>query len=342
MTELRTMRGHGFRTALLAPESSELARRGRDEGFAVHPLPFASKFDLASWRRLFATLRELRPTVVNTHSSEDSWMAGFAARILGVPLVLRTRHVLADISSAFSYNAFPHLVLACSRAIRDGLAAQGVRPGKIEIQPTGIDPERFRFKALDRAEVRREYGIADDQILVGNVGFLRIYKGQKFMVETAAHMDPHWRFMLVGGGHDHPLLVKLIRELGQGDRVILTGHQERPERFFSAFDLLFFPSFMSEGIAQSFIQGLYYGMPALVCRTPSILEPLRHVARHRVIDHGDHGAARAALLELSADLGRDEAAIQRQRRALAAEYGLEAMVANLLRIYALHGVRPPG
>ena len=108
-------------------------------------MEFGSKFDPAAWRSLLKIIRALRPAVVNTHSSEDSWMAGAVARMCRVPLVIRTRHVLSPISSAFSYNVFPHVILACSEAIRDGLVDQGVAPGKIIVQPTGIDEARFRF-----------------------------------------------------------------------------------------------------------------------------------------------------------------------------------------------------
>ena len=42
LTELREMREHGFRCALVVPEQSELARRGRAEGFTVCPVEFTS------------------------------------------------------------------------------------------------------------------------------------------------------------------------------------------------------------------------------------------------------------------------------------------------------------
>jgi hypothetical protein len=91
LTELREMRKLGFRTALIVREGAELASRCGAEGFAVHHIDFSSKFNLRAWLELLRLLRQLRPAVVNTHSSEDSWMAGAAARLCGVPLVARTR-----------------------------------------------------------------------------------------------------------------------------------------------------------------------------------------------------------------------------------------------------------
>ena len=338
LTELKGMRDQGFRCGLLVSEQSELARRGRDEGFAIYPMEFTSKFNVSSWKALFGTLKKIKPSVVNTHSSEDSWMAGAAARLCRIPLVLRTRHVLAPISSAVSYNLFPHVVLACSEAIRDGLIAQGVSGKKITVQPTGIDEKRFCFSGEKRREIRAKYGIKDDEILVGNVGFLRVYKGQIFIVKTAAAMPENYKFMLVGGGQDLSILKDEVEKLGVKDRFIFAGHQERPEDFFPAFDILFFSSWETEGIAQSFIQGLLYGLPLLVCRTPSLLEPLSCVQTYKVIDYDDLQAACSGLVYLSDHLQRDEEKVKQQRQAISRKYGLQTMMSNLLEIYSFHGV----
>jgi len=339
LTELREMRRLGCRTGLLVPRDSELALRGSREGIEIFPVEFSSKFHLPTWRELFTVIRRIRPAVLNTHSSEDSWMAGCVARLCGVPLVARTRHVLAPISSSLSYNLFPHIIFACSRAIRDQLAEQGVRSDKIVVQPTGIDEHRFRYCEKDRQEIRQRYGIGENEILVGNVAFLRHYKGHSFIIRTAAEMPGRFRFMIVGGGRDQPLLEEEIRAAGVEGRVIITGHQEEPERFFSAFDIFFFASYEAEGISQSFIQGLLYGLPLLVCRTPSLLEPLAHVTNYEIIDHGDLSASRRGLELLAGRLERDPRRVEEQRQAIAARYGLNRMIQTLIRVYGEYGIR---
>jgi hypothetical protein len=97
---------------------------------------------------------------------------------------------------------------------------------------------------------------------------------------------------------------------------------------------------MSEGIAQSFIQGLLYGLPVLVCNTPSILEPLSLVSRYRCIEHGDTQVACKALVEL-ARMAITREMRSAQRQAVIAKYGLKTMMHGLLTLYAAHGVRPP-
>jgi glycosyltransferase involved in cell wall biosynthesis len=333
------MKKLGFRVAMIVRKDSELARRGKAEGITVHFIDFSSKFNLAAWRDLFRLIRSLRPAVVNTHSSEDSWMAGCVARLCRVPLIARTRHVLAPISSAVSYNLFPHVIFACSEAIAGQLIEQKVKADKIVVQSTGIDEQRFRFSGAERAEIRSKYNISDTDILVGNVAFLRHYKGHEFIARTAATLPDNYKFIIVGGGNARSILEDDIARAGVTDRFVLTGHREDPERFFSAIDIIFFSSFETEGISQSFIQGLLYGIPLLACRIPSILEPLEHVPLHRVIDYGDVDAARREILALSDHLERDEQQVAAQRQAIADKYGLTRMVKTITGIYREHGVQ---
>lgn len=338
LTELREIKKLGFRVAMIVREDSELARRGRQEGIPVYFIDFSSKFKLSAWRDLFLLIRRLKPAVINTHSSEDSWMAGCVGKVCRVPLIIKTRHVLASISSSFSYNAFFDVIFACSEAIAKQLADQKVAGRKIIVQSTGIDEQRFQFSQRDRNEIRNRYNVGDKDVLVGNVAFLRHYKGHEFIVRTAATMPENYKFMIVGGGNARSILEEDIDRAGVEDRFILTGHREDPERFFSAIDIIFFSSYETEGISQSFIQGLLYGIPLLTCRTPSILEPLEHVQTFRDIDYGDIDAARQGLLDLSGFLTRDEGKVELQRKAIAGKYGLAKMVETIVNVYRDYGV----
>ena len=338
LTELQEMRTLGYRVGLIVPAGAELAKRAAAEGIPVYLVNAFAKLNPVSWLRLFLLLWRLRPTVINTHSSEDSWMAGAIGRLIGTRLIVRTRHVQAKISSAFSYNAFPHLIFTCSAAIAEQMADQGVAKEKLVTLATGIDEQRFCFAPEHRNRIRREYGIAEDEILVGNVGFLRNYKGQDFILKTAAAMPAGYRFMLVGGGGEWESLHELCQTLGIGDRVIFTGHQEQPEHFLSAFDLCFFPSHETEGTSQALIQSLLNGLPVLACRIASSMEPLSHIEAYRLFTYGDISAACQGLIELAGLENRDPERMERQHRVIAERYGLRAMMRTLLHAYRSHGV----
>jgi len=341
LEELRGMRRYGCATALIAPQHSRIFSRAQAEGFAVHAVRFGNKGHLPSWARLFKLMTQLKPDVVNTHSSDDSWMAGFVARMLGVPLIIRTRHVSTPIGSAFSYKAFPHLILTTSQAIRESLIACGIDQERIVAVPTGIDSNRFHFSSSWRREIREKHGFSEEDILVGNICVLRSWKGLDFFIDTAARMPPQFKFILVGDGPQRLRLQDKAKGMGLEDRLVFPGHQEAIEKYFSALDLYFFTSYANEGIPQSLLQARGVGLPMVVCRTPSVLEILQGVEDVITVEYGDAPSACGAL-EKALQIAR----VPEDRRKykndwINSEHSLESMLERIRELYGQSGIGVP-
>jgi glycosyltransferase involved in cell wall biosynthesis len=286
-------------------------------------------------------MTQLKPDVVNTHSSDDSWMAGFVARMLGVPLIIRTRHVSTPIGSAFSYKAFPHLILTTSQAIRESLIACGIDQERIVAVPTGIDSNRFHFSSSWRREIREKHGFSEEDILVGNICVLRSWKGLDFFIDTAARMPPQFKFILVGDGPQRLRLQDKAKGMGLEDRLVFPGHQEAIEKYFSALDLYFFTSYANEGVPQSLLQARSVGLPMVVCRTPSVLEILQGVEDVITVEYGDAPSACGAL-EKALQIAR----VPEDRRKykndwINSEHSLESMLERIRELYGQSGIGVP-
>lgn len=337
LEELLGMQAYGYATALLAPTGSTLYRRASEHGIAVYPVNTFFKLNPQAWLTTFRHLRHLKPTVVNTHSSEDSWVAGAVARLLGTPLVVRTRHVSTPVSSLFSYRTFPHLILTTSKSITDEFIAKGFDARAVITMPTGIDTERFRFSPQHRATTRQRLGIGDSEILVGNICVLRSWKGLDFFVQVAARLPEPFRFLLVGDGPRRQHLQEEAKRLKVEDRLLFAGHQEKVEHYFSALDILLYTSYASEGVPQSLLQAVCSGLPVVAVKLPSIAETLAGIDHVRWIEYGKVEQAAEAVLQHRelVDVPRED-----PPDAWRETYGLEAMLARLDTIYRQR--LPPG
>jgi len=341
LEELRGMSRYGYAVGLIAPQHSRIFSRAQAEGFEVHAVQFGSKAHLPSWVKLFKLIAQLKPDVVNTHSSDDSWMAGFAARVLGVPLVIRTRHVSTPIGSTFSYRAFPHLILTTSLAIRESLITRGIAPERIVAVPTGIDAQRFRFSSSWRKEIREKHGIPQGDILVGNICVLRSWKGLDFFIDTAAQMPPRFKFILVGDGPQLQRLQEKARGMGLKERLLFPGHQEEIEKYFSALDIYFFTSYANEGIPQSLLQAQSVGLPMVVCRTPSVIEILKDGEDMISVEYGEVSSACAAL-ERAAEVIRVPDDRRREKNEkVRSMHSLHAMLEKIRELYGQRGIGAP-
>jgi glycosyltransferase involved in cell wall biosynthesis len=335
------MRRQGYATALIAPQHSRIFSRAQTEGFEVHAVRFRNKGHLPSWGRLFKLIAQLKPDVVNTHSSDDSWMAGCVARMLGVPLIIRTRHVSTSIGSAFSYKAFPHLILTTSEAIRESLIACGIAQERIVAVPTGIDSERFRFSSSWRKEIREKHGYSEEDILVGNICVLRSWKGLDFFIDTAAQMPVQFKFILVGDGPQRQRLQDKAKGMGLEGRVVFPGHREEIEKYFSALDLYFFTSYANEGVPQSLLQARSVGLPMVVCRTPSVLETLKDAEEAIPVDYGDVASACAGLTAAIEMIRAPEERRKEKNGQIQSRHSLEAMLGKIRDLYGQWGIGEP-
>lgn len=341
LEELRGMRKYGYRTALIAPGHSRIFARAEAERFAVYPVRFGNKGHLPSWAAVTKLMARLKPEVVNTHSSDDSWMAGFAARLLKVPLIVRTRHVSTPIGSTFSYRHFPHVILTTSESIRTDLVERGLDGRGVITVPTGIDPERFVFSDAWRRRIRERLGIGEGEFLVGNVCVLRSWKGLDFFIETAAVMNGAFRFILVGEGPQRKRLEQKVRDMELADRILFTGHVENVEAYYSAMDVFLFTSYASEGVPQALLQAMSVGLPMVVCPNASVMETLEGYEDKIPVTYGDVEAAGAALVKTTERHGWNSPIRSAQRRRLRRAYTIENMWSRIMNIYLDRGIPSP-
>jgi len=132
-------------------------------------------------------LRRLRIDLLHLNNSpavgSDDWLP--AARLVGIPCVVTamgdggrpTRMI-----HRWLYRRFD-LYLAISRYIAGVLRKNGVDPKRIELVYLGVDFEALRARMVrSRDSVRRELGVAPDQLIVLMVGNIRAWKGQREVI----------------------------------------------------------------------------------------------------------------------------------------------------------------
>jgi glycosyltransferase involved in cell wall biosynthesis len=148
--------------------------------------------DLAAYRRLRQEIRQLAPEVVHMHSSKAGILGRAAAWHERVPLVVHTIHglpfgpsesplrnrlyVAAERWAARRCHA---IISVCNAMTEQALSAGVGRPEQYRTIYSGMDVEAFLHPARPRADVRRELGLADDEIAFGTVARLFERKGHE-------------------------------------------------------------------------------------------------------------------------------------------------------------------
>lgn len=207
----------------------------------------------------------------------DGPAAARIARALNVPLSIKARG--SDISYWGEISHARRKMLAAadqaaglltvSDALADDMAFLGMDRGKITLNRTGLDRDRFR--PLDHTSLRRRLGqelgvpLPDDQPLLASVGALTRRKGQELVIASLPQL-PSAHLLVVGSGEDRSRLEALSGRLAVNDRVHFLGsvdHDLMPI-ILSAADAMVLPS-SNEGLANAWVEALACGTPLVIC-----------------------------------------------------------------------------
>jgi len=273
----------GVALELAAPPGSQIFERTRELGVPFHPVSIGGGMDVVSAWRLRRVIRRGRFDIVHSHASHAhsvTFMACAAIAANRRPFQVVSRRVdfavATNTLSGMKYRYGADLYLAISGGVRDVLIECGIPLEKIRLVPSGIDLDKFSL-VQNNDYVKDEFGIADDTPVVGNVAALAPHKSQVDFVRAArivADQFPGARFMIVGEGKLRPRLESLVRELGLGGRVVLTGFREDPLEILSTFTCFVLSSYL-EGLGTSVMDAQAMGIPVVATRTggvPDIVE----------------------------------------------------------------------
>jgi glycosyltransferase involved in cell wall biosynthesis len=249
---------------------SELARRLAGDGISIEPASWRAGLDP---RVLPAIRRRLAgPAVLHAHDAHAVTLSGFSALLRHTPVVA-TRRVAFPVRHPFLWRRACH-VIALSSAVRQVVLKAGIRPERVSIVPSALDPDVFDCSGLD---LRTTLGLPASARVAVQLAALTPEKDQATLIAAASHLvqdlpDLHW--VIVGEGPCRAQLEQLLVQLDLTDRVHLVGAIEDPHRALSQADL-FVLSSVSEGLGSSILAAMAMGVPVVATRVGGVPELVR-------------------------------------------------------------------
>ena len=132
---------------------------------------------------------------------------------------------------------------------------------------SGVVIEDFPFSEQKRREVRQQYNIADDEVLIFFLGRISVVKGIRDLVKAVAiarQSNDKIRLLIVGPDEgDLENIQQVIREKNLTEAVVgQWSSTPRPAKQYSAAEMLCVPSYM-EGFGNVVMEAACAGVPAV-------------------------------------------------------------------------------
>jgi glycosyltransferase involved in cell wall biosynthesis len=247
--------------------------------------------------------------LVHSHLPHDHLLARLALRGSQLPLVRsihHTGHLRQDPYNRWLLRGVSALGLANST-----MTSRVERIPALHRLPSCVLPvalEARFFAGGSRENGRRHLGIPPEALVAGTIGKLDRARGHDLFIRALA-ATPGLDGVIIGKGPYEPVLRKLARELGAGDRIVFAGYVEDAlEDLYAAMDLFVFPAAGSDHAHRAIAEASACGIPTLAADLPGVRDLVEPGATGEVWPTGDAAGLAVLMASWAGDPTRRRAA----------------------------------
>jgi glycosyltransferase involved in cell wall biosynthesis len=293
--------------------------------------------------------RRLRPDLIHANNEPLCNRAALlVARLLGVPSVCHVRGVLDDSPLTRACYRLPDCTVSVSHWIDQGIARLGLPPARRHVVYDGIALEGMDLGA-DGAAFRRRLGLTGEDYLVGLVGLLIPWKGQRLLLEAAPGLLarlPRLKLLFVGGTpvdcRDYEAELRArVAALGLEGRVLFAGHQTDMPAVYNGLDVVLSASTEPEPLGTVVIESMTMARPLVAPAFGGALEMARHDETALLFRPGDAADLAACIERLHGEAGLGARLGSAARQQALTRFAIASHAAQVQAIYdGLLGTRP--
>lgn len=296
-------------------------------------------------------LDDFNPDIVHTHHPFLLGMTALRiARYRELPLVF-THHTLYEqythyvpgdspalkrfvIELATRYAILTDQVFAPSESIAELIGERGVT-SPIAVVPTGVEIDHFANG--DGRELRKRFGIADGDLVVGHLGRLAPEKNLTFLGDAVARFlqsSERASFLVVGNGPSASEIKAYFRSAGLGDRLHMTGSLQGQALIdaYHAMDIFAFAS-KSETQGMVLTEAMAAGLPVVAIDASGAREVVRDKINGRLLPSEDAEAFAGALDWIATRTAAEKTKLDKEIRKTAEAFSMTSSAAKAIRHY---------
>ncbi|MBF0330311.1 MAG: glycosyltransferase [Candidatus Omnitrophica bacterium] len=275
-------------------------------------LPLKKIVSPASVFYIARLLKARKAGLIHTHFF-DADLLGFAAsRLAGTPMIthVHSHPFLSCARHSWRYRWMGQLgiarIVCVSGYVRDHVkGVTGLGAEKFEVIPNGINGEVFKDQkdAAARNALRASLGLAEDDLVIGNVSRLIEDKGHAVLLRALADVmavTPQVKGLIIGDGVLAANLRALARDLGIASKVVFAGRRHDVPELLGCMDLFVCPTYR-EAFGLSVLEAMSAGKPVIASNDAGMVEIIRDGLDGILLKPGDSTILSKAMLALIND-----------------------------------------
>ncbi len=331
-------RGHRV-TVVTFYDGGPLEQELRQAGVPVRCLKKRGRWDVIGFaRRLIRTVRDVRPDILHSYLTDPNLVAALLKiRFPHLRIVWGVRDSAVD-PRAYDWlfrvglkvtsllSRVPDKIIVNSHTGHLDYVDLGYCDRSMVVIPNGIDTARFVPNSAARRRTRLEWGVQDDEPVIGIVGRVAPMKDHATFLHAAALLRrerPTVRFVIIGDGPtDHRTAMhRLGQSLGLDERVLWRSAQHDLVGPYNALDVLVNSSCEGEGFGNVIAEAMACGIS---CVVTNVGDSAGIVGNHGVVVPPRDSVALAKAMHRA--LSRSAVDREAVRNNIASRFSIERLV----------------
>jgi sugar transferase (PEP-CTERM/EpsH1 system associated) len=168
---------------------------------------------------------------------------------------------------------------------------------KLVFIPNGVDTDRFH--PGKNAPLRREFGIDENEFVIGTISRLERIKNHAGLIRAVQRINQgaqKVRLMIVGDGPDRPYIEQLVRSYPTTPAPILAGYTADAASYYRLFDAFALNS-VAEGMSNTLLEAMSSGLPTVCTAVGGNPELIANDRRGILVGSGADSELEAAISE---------------------------------------------
>ncbi|MBI5877738.1 MAG: glycosyltransferase family 4 protein [Chloroflexi bacterium] len=307
--------------------------RGRRNALSA---PFRLARGVRNLRRLILSEHAV---IVHSNTMRAALYAAPAARSTGARLVWHVRDLHRERAYLEIMSRLADAIIVNAHAVARTIPTRAQH--KTQVIHNGVPLRAFDPSAWSGSAFREELGFAPDACVIGNVGWLAPWKGQREFIEAASLVVktcPQARFVIIGAVSDprYAEYERTMRALGRellGDQLVWAGNRQPIQAALAALDLVLHCS-ENEPFGRVIIEAMAMRIPVVAFRGGGVEEIVADSETGSLADPHDVRGVAELVSALIADPQRRHAMGAAAHARVSALFDAETTARQVEQVYA--------
>lgn len=330
-----------FHYIYFLPWKNQMVEEIKEAGGKVTCLAANNNFKLLlKFNEVANYCKENKIDLIHAHLPWSGFLSRVVFKKTELPLIYTEHniqeryHIVTRKLNAHTFN-WQSMVLGVSADVTRSIEEK-IKPNiPVKTLLNGVNTKKFNRDNFAGINIKKEFNIPEEAIVIGNLAVFREQKDIKTWVKSFKIISdrfPEVYALLVGAGPKEEEIKQLIETYGLQNRIILPGLQTNTVDFFSAMDV-FMMSSQFEGLPIALLEAMSTGCAIVSTKAGGVVEVVSDQMDGLLCEVGDAKCLANNCIELLENPLLREEFQKKARKRVEAEFSLENMVVNLEKSY---------